>query len=97
MPFNKYRPEATTVSFWIDAPDVNLSLSLPRWNITSLSPVPDRSQIGRIGMLNMKGSYRYFAEVKPEYVDQLKLDFSVGQTPSRYLLCYLRHLCRHAT
>ncbi|KAI0663325.1 hypothetical protein C8Q70DRAFT_1102776 [Cubamyces menziesii] len=76
MPFNKYRPEATTVSFWIDAPDVNLSLSLPRWNITSLSPVPDRSQIGRIGMLNMKGSYRYFAEVKPEYVDQLKLDFS---------------------
>ncbi|OSD07084.1 hypothetical protein PYCCODRAFT_793525 [Trametes coccinea BRFM310] len=76
MPFNKYRPEATTVSFWIDAPDVNVSLSLPRWNITSLYATPDRSQVGRIGMLSLKGSYRYFAEVKPEHVDQLKLDFS---------------------
>lgn len=77
MPFNKYRPEATTVSFWFEAPDMNVGLSLPRWNISSLAPTPDRSQIGRIGMLNMKGSYLYFAEVKPEHVDQLKLEFSV--------------------
>ncbi|KAI0633565.1 hypothetical protein C8Q77DRAFT_1157760 [Trametes polyzona] len=76
MPFNKYRPQATEVSFWIEAPDVNVGLSLPRWNILSLSSTPDRSQVGRIGMLNLKGSYRYFAEVQPEYVDQLKLAFS---------------------
>ncbi|KAI0368271.1 hypothetical protein BV20DRAFT_969313 [Pilatotrama ljubarskyi] len=76
MPFNKYRPEATTVSFWIEAPDMHVGLSLPRWNISSLSSTPDRSRIGKIGMLNMEGSYRYYAEVKPEYVDQLKLDFS---------------------
>ncbi|CDO69204.1 hypothetical protein BN946_scf185042.g106 [Trametes cinnabarina] len=76
MPFNKYRPEATTISFWMDAPDVNVSLSLPRWNITSLYATPDRSQVGRIGMLSVKGSYRYFAEVRAEHIDQLKLDFS---------------------
>ncbi|KAI0358672.1 hypothetical protein OH77DRAFT_1587674 [Trametes cingulata] len=76
MPFNKYRPECTAVSFWFEAPDLNVGLSLPRWNISSLSSTPDRSRIGRIGMLNMKGSYRYYAEVRPENVDQLNLDFS---------------------
>ncbi|KAI8993910.1 hypothetical protein BD414DRAFT_436222, partial [Trametes punicea] len=76
MPFNKYRPEATKISFWVDAPNVHVGLSLPRWNITSLTATPDRSQIGRIGMLSIKGSYRYYAEVKPEYVDELQLDFS---------------------
>ncbi|KAL1942384.1 hypothetical protein VTO73DRAFT_5986 [Trametes versicolor] len=77
MPFNKYRPEATAVSFWIEAPDVNVDLALPRWNISSLAPTPDRNQVGRIGMLNMKGSYLYFADVNQSNVDQLKLDFSV--------------------
>ncbi|KAI0665956.1 hypothetical protein C8Q78DRAFT_985325 [Trametes maxima] len=78
MPFNKYRPDATAISFWIEAPDVYVNLSLPRWNISSLSTTPDRTQVGRIGMLNMKGSYRYFAEVSPDHVDQLKLDFSAS-------------------
>ncbi len=64
------------MSFWIEAPDVFVDLSLPRWNIASLYPTPDRSQVGRIGMFNMNGSYRYFAEVKKENLDQLKLEFN---------------------
>ncbi|RPD53525.1 hypothetical protein L227DRAFT_535889, partial [Lentinus tigrinus ALCF2SS1-6] len=76
LPFDKYRPEATTVSFWIEAPDLYVDLTLPRWNIASLYPTPDRSQVGRIGMLSMNGSYRYFAEVKKEHIDQLKLEFT---------------------
>ena len=76
MPFTKYRPEASTVSFWLEVPDVFVDLSLPRWNISSLYPTPDRSQVGRIGMLNMNGSYRYFAEVKPDNIDELKLQFT---------------------
>lgn len=87
MPFNKYRPEATTVSFWIEAPDVNVDLALPRWNISSLAPTPDRSQVGRVGMLNMKGSYLYFADVNQNNVDQLKLDFSVRQFFHSYARC----------
>ena len=76
MPFTKYRPASSTVSFWLEVPDVYVDLSLPRWNISSLYATPDRSQIGRIGMLNMNGSYQYFAEVKRDNVDQLKLDFT---------------------
>ncbi|TBU47302.1 hypothetical protein BD309DRAFT_511415 [Dichomitus squalens] len=76
MPFTKYRPNASTVSFWIEAPDIFVDLSLPRWNIFSLFPTPDRNQVGHLGMLNMSGSYRYFADVKPENADQLKLEFA---------------------
>ena len=76
MPFVKYRPEASSVSFWLEVPDVYVDLSLPRWNTSSLYATPDRSQVGRIGMLNLHGSYRYYAEVKPDNVDQLKLDFA---------------------
>ncbi|KAI0829807.1 hypothetical protein BC628DRAFT_1477689 [Trametes gibbosa] len=75
MPFDRYRPQSTDISLWLDTPDINVSIHLPRWNMLSLSATPDRSQIGRIGMLNMKGSYRYLADVKPEHVDQLKLEF----------------------
>ena len=76
MPFTKYRPEASTVSFWLEAPDLYVDLSLPRWNTCSLYSTPDRDQVGRIGMFNMSGSYRYFAEVKPDNADQLKLEFT---------------------
>ncbi|KAH9929533.1 uncharacterized protein BXZ73DRAFT_47994 [Epithele typhae] len=76
MPFTKYRPDVTTVSFWLEVPDVYVDLSLPRWNIFSMFATPDRSQVGRIGMLNMNGSYRYFAETKPDNVDQLTLNFT---------------------
>ncbi|KAI0958666.1 hypothetical protein AcV7_004416 [Taiwanofungus camphoratus] len=76
IPFLQYRPEGTSISFWIEAPDIAVSLSLPRWNTYSLYPTPDRSDIGRIGLLHIDSSYRYFAEVREENVDQLKLDFS---------------------
>ncbi|RDX54978.1 hypothetical protein OH76DRAFT_1397305 [Lentinus brumalis] len=75
LPFIKYRPEATTVSFWVEAPDVYVDLTLPRWNIASLYPTPDRSQVGRISMFNINGSYRYYTEVQKEHIDQLKLEF----------------------
>ncbi|KAI1795480.1 hypothetical protein LXA43DRAFT_1178514 [Ganoderma leucocontextum] len=75
MPFINCRPEASTVSFWSEVPDLFIDLSLPRWNIFRLYATPDRGQVGRVGMLNMSGSYRYFAHVKLENVDQLKLEF----------------------
>lgn len=61
----------------MDAPDVGVRLSLPRWNTHSLYPIPHRTDIGRIGNLHLNASYRYFAEVNPEHVDQLVLNFTV--------------------
>ena len=76
----KFRPDATTVSFWIEGPDIQLRLMLPRWNTRSLYSAPHRNtDIGRIGSLRMDASYSYFAEVHPESVDQLKLSFKAAK------------------
>lgn len=67
------------MSFWIESPDVQVRLSLPRWNTRSLYSAPHRnSDIGRIGFLRLDASYSYFAEVHPENIDQLKLSFTVS-------------------
>lgn len=79
VPMIRYRPETTTVSFWIEAPDVQARLTLPRWNTRSLYSAPHRNtDIGRIGLFRLDASYSYFADVHPENIDQLKLSFTVN-------------------
>ena len=78
-PMTKFRPETTKVSFWIESPDIQARLTLPRWNTRSLYSAPHRnSDIGRIGFLRLDASYSYFADVHPENIDQLKLAFQVS-------------------
>ncbi len=81
IPMTKYRPECTTVSFDLDAPDIGVSLTLPKWNTHSLFGKPHRSsELGRIGEFHIGMSYCYFSEVDPEHVDQLRLMFTVSPT-----------------
>ena len=78
IPFVKYRPSSTNVSFRVEGPNVALSLTLPKWNTRSLYSRPHRNtDIGRIGFLRLDASYSYHAEVHPENVDQLCLEFTV--------------------
>ncbi|KAL4251310.1 hypothetical protein ABKN59_005668 [Abortiporus biennis] len=91
IPLNKYRPASTEVSFWIDAPDISVSLTLPRWNTHSLYPTPHRSDIGRIGRLELDASYRYFAEVHSEHIDQLRLNFSASDVVYKACGWTIRH------
>lgn len=82
IPLTKYRPDLTVVSFWIEGADVRVSLTLPRWNTRSLYSAPHRnSDIGRIGLLRMDGSYTYYSDIHPENIDQLKLSFMVSIFP----------------
>ncbi|PCH43678.1 hypothetical protein WOLCODRAFT_122406 [Wolfiporia cocos MD-104 SS10] len=76
IPLTQYHPEASTISFGIDAPDISVNLTLPRWNTHSLYPSPDRSDISRIGFLALNASYRYHAEVHEDNIDQLQLHFA---------------------
>ena len=57
MPFTKYRPEFSEVSFSVEAPNPVVSLTLPAWNTYNLHPTPDRTQLGKIGRLRVDGSY----------------------------------------
>lgn len=87
IPLTRFRPADTTVSFRLEAPDVSVRLTLPRWNTYCLSPNPDRSSVGRVGLLTLDGSYRYHADVREYNVDQLKLDFAVRAAQDVCLLC----------
>ena len=70
-----FRPISSVVPFSFVAPDLSVSLTLPRWNTHSINPRPE---IGRIGELCVTGSYRYFSDVRPDNVDKLRLDIDVG-------------------
>lgn len=78
IPSNTYRPEWTTIPFTVEAPDLFMSLSLPRWNTNALHAPAEGNNIAKLGLVRLKGSYQYFAEVRDEYVEQLKLDFTVS-------------------
>ena len=79
IPFAKYRPASTTVSFCVTMPDVAVGLTLPRWNTRSLYSHPHRSSdIGTIGFFKLDASYCYYAEVFSENVDQLRLQITVS-------------------
>lgn len=80
IPSNIFRPEATTIPFFVEASDASLTLSVPRWNTHALHAPQQGNSIGSAGSFRIDASYRYFAEVREDNVEQLRLDFSV-RTP----------------
>lgn len=59
----------------MEAPNLSFALSLPRWS-TRASNYGNR--LGRVGVFRLDASYRYYAEVHEEYIDQFKLGITVG-------------------
>ncbi|KAK0460992.1 uncharacterized protein EV420DRAFT_1746434 [Desarmillaria tabescens] len=76
IPSDIFRPEATTIAFCVEAPNASLTLSLPRWHTHALHAPEDGSHIGVLD-LQLDGSYRYFADVRENNVEQLKLVFLI--------------------
>ncbi|KAK0486085.1 hypothetical protein IW261DRAFT_776549 [Armillaria novae-zelandiae] len=76
IPSNIFRPEATTIAFCVEAPNISLTLSLPRWHTHALHAPEDGNHIGALD-LQLDGSYRYFADVREDNIEQLKLVFSI--------------------
>ncbi|KAJ7096249.1 hypothetical protein C8R44DRAFT_371827 [Mycena epipterygia] len=77
IPSDTFRPEATTIPFSIEIPDVTLNLSLPRWNTWALHAPRDGSSLAKVRILRADGFYRYFSEVRDDHVEQLKLTLTV--------------------
>ncbi|KAF7321613.1 hypothetical protein MKEN_00682400 [Mycena kentingensis (nom. inval.)] len=77
IPSDLFRPEATTVPFSVEMPDVAFNLSLPRWNTWALHAPSEGTNIAKIRLLKLDGSYRYFSDVSEDHVEQLKLSFTV--------------------
>lgn len=79
VPLTTFRPESTKISFTMEIPDPVVSLSLPRWNTNALYAPVEGSSLAKVGFLRVNGSYQYFAEVRKEHVEQLKLKIMVCQ------------------
>ncbi|KAG6903050.1 hypothetical protein C0995_007483 [Termitomyces sp. Mi166 len=88
---NEFRPECTTIPFTIDVPDSSLNLSLPRWNINALHAPRGGNSLANIHSLHVAGSYQYFAETRPDYVEQLKLKFNLRDVAFKNLGWSIRY------
>lgn len=74
---NTFRPESTSIPFTVSAPGLVGNFSLPRWSTHALYAQKDGISLFKTESFNINGSYRFFAEVRDEHVEQLKLDFNV--------------------
>ena len=79
VPSNTFRPMSPCIPFCVETGDVSLVLNLPRWNIYALSShsVEQISEFGQVTQFRLDGSYTYFAEIRSDCIDMLKLDIHV--------------------
>jgi hypothetical protein len=77
IPSNTFQPEATTIPFHVEAPNVSFGLSLPRWHTHALHAPKEGNNLANAGFFRMDGSYRYFADVRGDNIEQLKLTVTV--------------------
>jgi hypothetical protein len=74
----QYRPEFSIVPFSVNAPDMRFELSVPRWDTHRSFGADEVFEAGKIGQLDVRGSYRYYAEPKPDHQETLDLHFEVS-------------------
>ncbi|KAL0956539.1 hypothetical protein HGRIS_002680 [Hohenbuehelia grisea] len=91
IPSNVFRPDTTIIPFSLEVPDVSLDLSLPRWHTSALHTSPERNNIGHAAFFRVDASYRYFAEVRENNIERLKLDFQAKQVAFKALGWSIRY------
>ncbi|KAI0267154.1 hypothetical protein BC834DRAFT_969170 [Gloeopeniophorella convolvens] len=88
---DRFRPSCTAFPFTIDAPDVILGLTLPKWSTHRLQTLEPVTKLMTLGLLRLDGSYLYSSDVRPENVDQLKLKFTLNDVVFKCLAWSIRH------
>lgn len=73
----QYRPEYSVVPFSIRARDIRVELCVPLWDTHRSFNADQVLEVGKIGELNVNGSYRYYAEPKPDHQETLLLHLQV--------------------
>ena len=78
IPLNVFTPESTSIPFSVIGGNTVVDFSLPRWSTHALHAPKKGITLLHTESLNISGSYLYFAEVREENIEQLKLDFEVS-------------------
>lgn len=86
-----YRPESSSVPFSVEAPDLSVRLTLPKWNTHSLFATRATTDIGRIGLLQVDGTYFSYADVREDFVDRLHLSITGSRVALKTFGWAIRH------
>lgn len=76
----QYRPEFSVVPFSVEAKDIRVDLGLPLWDTHRSVDGSLNVEIGKIGDISVEGSYRFYAEPKPDHQEALTLHLEVSLT-----------------
>ncbi|KAF9529375.1 hypothetical protein CPB83DRAFT_789894 [Crepidotus variabilis] len=80
---NTFRPESTSIPFTISAPNALGTFSVPRWSAHAPHIQKESIDLFKTKGFTINASYRYFAEVREEYVEQLHMDLALSDTVLR--------------
>ena len=78
IPLNIFSPEFTSIPFSVMGPNTAVDFLLPRWSTHALHAPKQGITLLHTKSLTVTGSYLYFAQVREENIEQLKLDFEVS-------------------
>ena len=78
IPLTVFTPESTSIPFSVIGRNTVVDFSLPRWSTHALHAPKKGTTLLHTESLDISGSYLYFAEVREENIEQLKLDFEVS-------------------
>ncbi|KLO15399.1 hypothetical protein SCHPADRAFT_995885 [Schizopora paradoxa] len=91
IPSNRFRPLDNVMSFQVEAPDIAVDLTLPKWNTHTFCPPKQLSETARLSSLLVNASFRYHSEVHAELVDELTLDIKCEAPRVKLLGWVVRH------
>ncbi|KAG8213869.1 hypothetical protein J3R82DRAFT_10613 [Butyriboletus roseoflavus] len=90
-PSNVYLPEATTISFAADIPELSVCMCLPKWNTQFLYNQGNEHHILQARKFRIDGTYHYWAEVHPDNIEQLKVAILAGDVAMKTLGWAIRY------
>lgn len=88
---SRYRPEFSVVPFTIDAKNVVVSVSLPKWD-THRSFGKPLWEVGKVGDIMVAGSYRYYSKPSPDHIEKLKLHLEAEKVAFKALGWVVRRI-----
>lgn len=74
----QYRPEFSVVPFSVEARDIRVEIGLPLWDTHRGVDGTLDVEIGKIGDISVEGSYRFYAEPRPDHQETLTLHLEVS-------------------
>ncbi|KAF7969728.1 hypothetical protein HWV62_26142, partial [Athelia sp. TMB] len=88
IPSDTYRPDATAIPILVEASSISFAISVPKWNTHSSSHA---NRIAQVGLFRLDSSYRYYADVHEEHIEQFDLNIAIRDVAFKPLGWVIRY------